>query len=680
MKTISKYLVPRLPLMALAILMLIMQAWCDLSLPGYTSSIVDVGIASGGVEDSLPLMLSGDDYMQLWQADPALAQSAYQPFDPSAEGYDALAKRFPDNQGAYHLVSPQKGLEPLMESLYLSQGAEVRYGSAMTSYIIQCYSALGLSPTAMQMGYILRVGGRMLSMVLLSACAAICLGYVSSYVGASLSRDLRRDIYGKVLSFSPSEFHLFSTASLITRSTNDIQQVQMMAIMSLRMVSYAPIMAIGGIIKVVNTNASMWWIIALAACIIIMLLAILFSATMPRFKLLQTLVDKLNLVSREVLTGLPVIRAFGAEKREIGRFEQANDDLMKTGMFVNRTMSAMMPAMNLVMNGTTLLIVWIGAGQIGQGVIQVGDMMAFITYATQIIMAFLMLGMMSVSAPRAFVSVGRIAQVLETQTVVSDPPCPILPDGQKPGVVEFSHVDFKYPGGGENVLSDISFTAMPGQTTAIIGSTGCGKTTLVSLIPRFFDVTGGHVYVEGVDVRDMPQKELRSKIGFVPQKSVLFSGTIAGNIAFSDGDMPMEDVEAAACTAQAMEFINQRPEGFDAAISQGGSNVSGGQKQRLAIARALAKKAPIYIFDDSFSALDYKTDRSLRRALGGLTQRSALLIVAQRISTVMDADKIIVLDEGKIAGMGTHRELMASCEEYRQIALSQLSKEELANG
>ncbi len=660
MKVFFRYVKPRLPQIALVIALLMVQAWCELSLPTYTSDIVNVGIASGGLTETVPLELPAAEYDRLAALDAQTMADAY-----TRDG------------DIYRLTAQSEALEKLVAAQAQPDG---RYSKTATAYILSVYETMGRSRQAIQMGYIVRTGLKMLARVLMGAAGAVAIGYVSAYVSTSLSRDMRRDVYARVLSFSPSEFDSFSTASLITRSTNDIQQLQMMLNMSMRMVSYAPIMAIGGIIKVVQTAPSMGWIIALAVAIIAVLLTVLFSITMPRFKLLQTLVDKVNLVSREVLSGLPVIRAFGAEERETVRFEAANADLTNTGLFVNRVMAAMMPAMNLTMNFTTLLIVWVGAAQIGAGVIQVGDMMAFITYATQIIMSFLMLGMISVSAPRALVSVNRVAQVLETESSIRDPEQPLLPDESKRGLVEFDHVDFSYPGADEKVLSDVTFTAEPGQTTAIVGSTGCGKTTVVSLIPRFFDVTAGQVRVEGVDVRRMSQKTLRGLVGFVPQKSVLFSGTIGSNVAFSDPGMSLDDMKAAADTAQATEFISRRELGFDDPIAQGGSNVSGGQKQRLAIARALAKKAPIYVFDDSFSALDYKTDRALRAALKERMSGATVLLVAQRISTVMNADKIIVLDDGHIAGMGTHRELMETCEEYREIALSQLSKEELANG
>ena len=680
MKTLAKYLKPQLPAVVLGILLIVAQAWCDLKLPDYTSTIVDTGIAASGIEERCPVMLPAAEYDRLAGISPEAA-AAYRIFDESCPDHEKLSRQFPESGNAYWLAGEvTQALEEAFEPLAAQAGGSERYGSAMTAYIARCYEQLGMDIQNNQMRYIIGRGLRMLGIVLLSVGASILISYLSANVGARLSRDMRRDVYAKVLSFSPSEFDKFSTASLITRSTNDIQQVQMIVIMGMRMVAYAPIMAVGGVIKVIRTNVSMTWIIALAVAVIAVVLALLLRIAMPRFNLRQKLVDRLNLVSREVLTGLPVIRAFGTEQREIGRFGKANTDLMQTALFVNRAMGMMTPVMNLVMNGTTLMIVWFGAAQILRGSIQVGTMMAFITYATQIISAFLMLGMMSISLPRAMVSVRRINEVLHTESAVRDPAQPEMPDPAKSGTVEFDHVDFAYPGAEEKVLHDITFTALPGQTTALIGATGCGKSTIVNLIPRFFDVTGGSIRVSGVDVRRMEQKTLRAMIGLVPQKSVLFSGTIGSNIAFSDEDMDQARVEAAADIAQAREFIDTRPEGYDAVISQGGANVSGGQKQRLCIARALAKQAPIYIFDDSFSALDYKTDRKLRQALAEQTGQSAVLIVAQRISTVMNADKIIVLEEGRIAGMGTHKSLMESCETYREIALSQLSKEELANG
>ena len=685
MKTIFKYLKPYLPAMLLAILLVGVQAWCDLALPTYTSDIVDVGLAASGIEDSLPRMIPAAEYETLRNLEPEAA-GYYRPFDAADAVHGRLAVEFPEHRDAYVLqeVGQEEAaqLTAALERVYTATAGDAGEGSgsAVVSYILRCYRALGVDVHARQMDYIIHSALRMMGVVLLSVTAAIAISYCSSYAGSGFARDLRSAVFSKALSFSPSEFDKFSTASLITRSTNDIQQIQMMVVMATRMVTYAPMMAIGGIVKVLTTNAGMSWITALGVALIILMLVVLMGFTMPRFKLQQKLIDRLNLVSREVLTGLPVIRAFGTEEKEIERFKTANTDLMKTGLFLNRAMSVMQPFMNMIMNGSTLLIVWVGAHHIMEGHLQVGDMIAFINYATHVIMSFLMVGMMSISAPRSLVSIGRVAEILQAESSIRDPEQPRAFDPEKAGTVEFDHVDFAYPGAEQKVLHDITFTAAPGEMTAIIGSTGCGKSTLINLIPRFFDVTGGSVRVEGVDVRELRQTDLRDRIGLVPQKSVLFSGTIASNIAFSDPAMPQERMDEAASVAQAREFISTRPEGMDAPIAQGGSNVSGGQKQRLAIARALAKQAPIYIFDDSFSALDYKTDRRLRAALAERTRKSAVLIVAQRISTVMQADKIIVLDEGRIAGMGTHRQLMESCEEYREIAYSQLSKEELANG
>lgn len=685
MKTIFKYLKPYLPALLMAIALVGVQAWCDLALPTYTSSIVDVGLAASGIEDTLPRMIPEEEFEQLRNLEPEAA-GLYQPFDAADAVHGRLAAEFPEHQDAYVLkeitAEEAEQLTAALEHVYAATAEQSGEGSgsAVTSYILRCYRVLGVDLAGRQMDYIVKSALRMMGIVMISVAAAVSIGYCSSYAGASLARDLRSAVFTKALSFSPSEFDKFSTASLITRSTNDIQQIQMMLVMSTRMVTYAPMMAIGGIIKVLTTNARMSWITALGVALIILMMAVLMGLTISKFQLQQKLIDKLNLVSREVLTGLPVIRAFGTEDKEIKRFRNANTDLMKTGLFVNRTMSVMQPFMNVIMNGSTLLIVWVGAHQIMEGHLQVGDMIAFINYATHVIMSFLMVGMMSISAPRAMVSISRVAEVLQTESSIRDPGQPGTFDPAKAGTVEFDHVDFAYPGAENKVLQDITFTACPGQTTAIIGSTGCGKSTLINLIPRFFDVTDGSVRVEGVDVRQLRQADLRERIGLVPQKSVLFSGTIAGNIAFSDPNMDPHRMAEAAAVAQAADFIAERPEGMDAPIAQGGANVSGGQKQRLAIARALAKKAPIYIFDDSFSALDYKTDRRLRKALKDRTRESAVLIVAQRISTVMNADKIIVLDEGRIAGMGTHKQLMETCEEYREIAYSQLSKEELANG
>lgn len=516
----------------------------------------------------------------------------------------------------------------------------------------------------------------MLALAAVGMIVSMIVGFLASKVGASTGRDLRGKVFRKVVEFSNGEFDKFSTASLITRSTNDIQQIQMLTVMILRMVLYAPIMGIGGVFKVFHTNVSMSWIIGLAVVLIAMVVMVLFVVAMPKFKILQNLVDRLNLVTREILTGLPVIRAFSTEKHEEERFDQANKDLTKTNLFVNRAMTFMMPTMMLIMNAISILIVWVGANGINDGQMQVGDMMAFIQYTMQIIMAFLMICMISIMLPRAAVSATRVDEVLTSTTLINDPKQPKhLKEGK--GMVEFDHVSFRYPGAEEDVLHDISFTAKPGETTAIIGSTGSGKSTMVNLIPRFYDVTEGKITIDGEDIRNVTQHELRDQLGYVPQKGVLFSGTIASNILYGNPDGSEETMMEAAKVAQAAEFIEEKPKCYDSRISQGGGNVSGGQKQRLSIARAIAKDPKIFIFDDSFSALDYKTDVTLRKALKEHTVNSTVIIVAQRISTILHADQIIVLDEGKVAGIGTHKELLKNCDVYYQIAASQLSEKEL---
>ncbi len=540
------------------------------------------------------------------------------------------------------------------------------------------YEALGMESGTLQTTYILRVGGAMLLLTLLSGACTIAVGFIAARVSAGLARDLRKAVFEKVERFSNAEFDTFSTASLITRTTNDVTQVQMVTMMMVRMVIYAPIVGVGGVIRAMGKGSSMWWLIAVAVGILLSLIVTVFSIALPKFKSIQRLVDRLNLVAREHLTGLMVIRAFNMQPFEKDRFDKANQNLTSVTLFINRVMVIMMPMMMLIMNGLSLAIIWVGAHHVADAAMQVGDVMAFLQYAMQIVMSFLMLSMMFIMLPRAAVSADRIADVLETEPVIHDPETPrTLPTPFK-GVVEFRDVSFRYPDADEDVLCGITFTAQPGQTTAIIGSTGSGKSTVVNLIPRFYDVTGGAILLDGVDVRVVTQHEVRDKIGYIPQRGTLFSGTIESNLRYADEGVDEETLRWAADIAQATKFIDTRPEGLDADIAQGGANVSGGQKQRLAIARALVKKPPIYIFDDSFSALDFKTEATLRRALRDHTGDSTLLIVTQRVATVKNAEQIIVLEEGQMVGKGTHQELMATCATYQEIALSQLSREELA--
>jgi ATP-binding cassette subfamily B protein len=574
---------------------------------------------------------------------------------------------------------------PVQVKTQILSAIDSKFSALNTSMITQTavtqvkaeYTALGMDTGQVQMNYIFKIGWQMLLVTLLSAMCTILVGFFSAKVAAGMSRDLRRDLFTKVESFSKAEFDQFSTASLITRTTNDITQVQMLVIMSMRMIFYAPIIGAGAIIRAVDKSVSMSWVIGLAVVILLGLIAVVFSVALPKFKIIQKLVDRLNLVTREALSGMMVIRAFNTQKFEEQRFDKANVDLTQNSLFVNRIMVIMMPMMMLLMNGLSILIIWLGAHQVANSALQVGDMMAFLQYAMQVVMSFLMLSIMFIMFPRASVSGDRIADVLAVKPTIVDPKEPKALPAPVKGVVKFDHVSFKYPNAEEDVLHDINFTAQPGQTTAIIGSTGSGKSTVVNLIPRFFDVTGGAITLDGVDIRDLKQTDLRDQIGYIPQRGMLFSGTIASNLLYADENATTLDIEKAAEVAQATEFISTMPDKFDTEISQGGTNVSGGQKQRLSIARALVKKPPVYIFDDSFSALDFKTDSALRKALKEYTGGSTVLIVAQRIATIRNAEQIIVLDEGRVVGIGTHKELMESCETYKEIALSQLSKEEL---
>ena len=579
-------------------------------------------------------------------------------------------------------MMPEDQREAMMDSMEAQTGdmPDTILDQAAVSYVGTVYENLGMNMDDIQIHYLLTTGGKMTGLAFLGMAASILVGFMASRVGAATGRDLRGRVFHKVVGFSNNEFDHFSTASLITRSTNDIQQIQLIIVMLLRIVLYAPILAIGGIIQVFQTNVSMSWIIGLAVVLIGLVILVLFLVAMPKFRIMQSLVDKVNLVMREILTGLSVIRAFSTQKYEEERFDKANRDLTRTNLFVNRAMTFMMPVMMLVMNGISVLIMWNGAHGIDNGEMQVGDMMAFIQYTMQIIMGFLMLCMLSIMLPRAAVAADRVQEVLDSQTVILDPEHAEKFSENEKGLLKFDHVSFRYPGADENVIHDISFTARPGETTAIIGSTGSGKSTLVNLIPRFYDVTEGSITLDGVDIRNVSQHELREKLGYVPQKGILFSGNIASNIMFGNPDGGEAEMTEAAEIAQATEFIDQKPERYKSPIAQGGSNVSGGQKQRLSIARAIAKHPEVFIFDDSFSALDFKTDVTLRKALKKRTKNSTVLIVAQRISTILNAEQIIVLDDGKIAGIGTHQELLENCEVYQQIAASQLSESELRAG
>lgn len=736
MKNLFKYASEHWKALLAIVAILIVQAYCDLSLPAYTSDIVNVGIQQGGVEDHIPDAISAEDMETLLlftsEKDGKTVLSAYEKDDKTYEeqayvlkdtvkedtdrteklsgilaapmmmaaGFESgsdmtadieeqlkaqlppemisedmtvldILKMMPQEQKQAFVSEIEKKTEELPDTIT---------EQATVNYVKEAYADLGIDMDELQFRYLFSTGAKMIGLAFLGMVASVLVGFLASRVGAAAGRDLRGRVFKKVVGYSSNEFDHFSTASLITRSTNDIQQVQFIIVMLLRIVLYAPILAIGGIVQVFQTNVSMSWIIGLAVVLIALVVLVLFAVAMPKFKSLQKLVDKVNLVMREILTGLPVIRAFSTEKHEEKRFDKANMDLMKTNLFVNRAMTFMMPIMMLIMNGISVLIMWSGAKGINDGQMQVGDMMAFIQYTMQIIMGFLMICMLSVMLPRAAVAADRVDEVLSSRTVIHDPKTPKKFEEKQKGVLTFDHVSFKYPGADENVLEDITFTAKPGETTAIIGSTGSGKSTLVNLIPRFYDVTDGSIRLDGTDIREVTQHDLRDKLGYVPQKGLLFSGDIASNIMFGNPEGGGQEMKEAAQIAQATEFIEAKPNKYESPISQGGSNVSGGQKQRLSIARAIAKRPEVFIFDDSFSALDFKTDVALRKALKKRTKESTVLIVAQRISTILNAEQIIVLDDGKIAGIGTHKELLRNCEVYKQIAASQLSEKELQDG
>lgn len=706
MVKIFKNMMPYWHMILMILILLMVQAFCDLSLPQYTSDIIDVGIIRGGIVHVLPEQLTEEDFSKAklfmteqerlsWESSYRLESDGVYERNVSEEKLEELdqnllmpllltfqtesqmesgvkAQNMPKGQmdeagiKAYRMQMEQM-TDTMGESTLLSMGA---------AYAKACHERAGVDTGSMQTRYLWNAGAKMFAMALLMLAAAAGVGYLASKVGAGVGRDLRASVFQKVVGFSNSEMDGFSTASLITRSTNDIQQIQMVTAVMLRMILYAPIIGIGGIYKVSQTKAGMGWIIALAVLLILGFVMLLMKIAMPKFKAMQKLVDALNLVSREILTGLSVIRAFGREQKEEERFEGANKNLMKTQLFTSRVMNFMMPGMMLVMYGITLLIVWVSAHKIDDGTLQVGAMTAFITYTMQIVMAFLMLTMMSIMLPRAGVAADRIDEVLKASSSIQEAENP-KSWKKRQGEVRFSHVYFRYQNAKEDALKDIDFTARPGEVTAIIGSTGCGKSTLVNLIPRFYDITGGSISIDGKDIRELPLKELRDGIGFVPQKGVLFSGTIHSNLRFGNEAASDACIRESAEIAQAADFIEEKSEGYESPIAQGGSNVSGGQKQRLAIARAIVKQPRIFVFDDSFSALDMKTDAKLRKALEKKVKDCTVIIVAQRISTILNADQILVLDEGEIAGIGTHRELLKTCDVYRQIAKSQLSEKEL---
>lgn len=676
----------------LIVALLAAQAFCDLALPNYTSQLVDVGIQQSGVDHASPEVMTESTYGSISSA---LASSEGDAVSAFQDAY------FKGDDGSYHLTSFGKENRTALDDIVSVPLIQIHLGmpaeavaqqsdsivaqEAIASAVAE-YRLAGADVSGMQLDYLLRTGACMMGFVALSVVVAALVGLVASRTGAAIGRDLREKLFAKVISFSDAEIQRFSAASLITRGTNDVQQIQQMSIMFMRMILYSPILAIGGIIMVARTDLSMGWIIGVGIGAVMLVVSVLFIVAMPKFRVMQKLIDKVNLVAREMLTGVSVVRAFGRQETEQQRFDKASTDLMSTQLFTNRVMTFMMPAMMLIMNGISVLIVWVGGSAIDAGSLQTGDLIAFITYSMVVIMSFLMLGMLAIIIPRADVSAQRIDEVLATEPSICDPSAPSA-DAITRALAEtagaciaFNHVDFKYSDSVENVLEDIDFVAEPGKITAIIGSTGSGKSTILKLIERFYDVTGGSVTIDGVDVRDLSQHDLRAQLGYAPQHAFLFAGTIGSNIGYGAKDATDDALLQAADIAQATEFIETQDEGIDSFVTQGGGNVSGGQRQRLSIARALATDARAYLFDDSFSALDYKTDAALRRALHSRMGGKTVIIVAQRIATIMHADKIVVLDEGRVAGMGTHDQLMQSCDLYREIAYSQLSEKELAGG